>query len=268
MTCSVYIDESGEAGISRIRTGSAPGASPYFVLAAAVMPNAVRINARSVLSRVEARITRKWDHATDLTHSQTVFWARSASQVNLRFFAVISNKATLGTYSDRIARDPDKFYNKCAVYLLERVGKYLIEKGEDRETPEVYFEERNHDYDAMRRYIGKIKDNPMHSDAKYLRLFNPFAISSRTKKQEDLLKYADLASYAVYQCANKSNSNFEIPEPRYLEELSSRFGVDKSGKVIGAGIKCIHSLSSLSLDHDISRRLAQLRGLPMHHHRG
>lgn len=263
MICNVYIDESGEAGISQIRNGDVPGASPYFVLAAAVMPAAVTINARKVLREVEAKIVKKWRHATELNHAQTVYWARTAATVNLRFFAVISNKATLGSYSERIEKDPDKFYNKCAVYLLERVGRYLLAKNMADEPPNIYFESRNHDYDAMRRYIGKIKNNPLHSDATYLRAINPFAITARAKDEEALLKYADLASYAVYQCANKSKSNFQIPEPRYLEEISRRFGVDEKARVVGAGIKCIHTLKDLHLDTDIAQRIERMRGDPM-----
>ncbi|WP_165352750.1 DUF3800 domain-containing protein [Loktanella sp. IMCC34160] len=263
MSVSVFIDESGEAGISKVRTDISPGASPYFVLAAAVMPNAVTINAKSVLAEVEAKIGKHSDHATDLGHSQTVYWSRKAAGINLRFFAVVSNKSTLGEYSERIRNDPDKFYNKCAVYLLERVGKYLLSKDLGSTEPRVVFESRNHDYDAMRRYIGKIKDNPMHSDARYLRVFNPFAITALAKPQEPLLKFADLAAHAVYQCSNKTRSNFFIPEPRYLEELSKRFGADERGRIIGNGLKCIHSLEQLDLDKDVEERIRRMRAFPM-----
>ena len=263
MVCQVYIDESGEAGIARVRTNTTHGASPYFVLAAAVMPNAVRIQAERTLTSVEESIPKKWSHVTDLTHAQTVYWAREASKANLRFFAVISNKSTLGAYSNRIAMDPDKFYNKCAVYLLERIGRYLVAKNMAQEPPEVCFERRNHDYDAMRRYIGKIKDNPIHSDANYLKVFNPFAIVARAKGEERLIKYADLAAHAAYQCANKTPSNHFIPEVRYLEEISSRFGADENGRIIGSGIKCIHSLRDLALDSDVEQKISALRAYPM-----
>ena len=114
----------------------------------------------------------------------------------------------------------------------------------------------------MRRYILKIKENPLHTEAKYLSIYNPFSIVSRSKDEEALLKYADIAAHAVYQCANKSETNFSIPEPRYLKELSRRFGVDNKGKVLGTGIKCIHSLSDLQLDPEIETFLDQLRGAP------
>ncbi len=263
MSCLVYIDESGESGIAKIREGRQGGSSPYFVLAAAVMPRAVAINAKRVLDAVNSDLGKKWSHATDLSHSQTVYWARRSVDVNLRYFAVIYNKATLGAYSERIQKDPQKFYNKCAVYLLERVGKYLLNRGYANEPPTVVFETRNHDYDAMRRYIGKIKDSPMHSDAKYLRMVNPFAITTRSKEEDSLLRYADLASYAVYQCANKTPKNFYIPEPRYFVELSKKFGADQSGKILGNVIKTIHTLEQLNLDTDIESLFRSIKAAPM-----
>lgn len=262
MVSKIFIDESGETGISKVRSGKKSGASPYFVMAAAVMPEAATINARQVLKDAMATIPKKWKHATDLNHSQTVYLAREMAKPNLRFFAVVSNKATLGDYANMIEFEPHKFYNKCAVYLLERIGKYLMAKGLEDEVPEVCFEKRNHDYDAMRRFIGKIKDNPLHEDAKYLQVFNPFAISAREKHEEELLKYADIAAHAVYQCANKSEANFGIPEPRYLEELAPKFGVDMSGKILGTGLKCIHSIEQLKLDMDVTRKLKALRAAP------
>lgn len=264
MKCSVFIDESGDLGIKTVRSDGKPGASPYFVMAAAVMPQATAIHARKLLDDVEAAIPKTWAHATDLNHSQTVFFARSASRINARYFAVVSRKATLGDYADEIEWNPHKFYNKCAHYLLERVGKYLSISGYDSQEPDVIFEDRNHNFDTLIRYIGKIKENPGHENALYLRHFNPFGFVTREKKEERLLKFADLASYSVYQCVNKTPSNFEIPEPRYLQELSSRFGCDGKGVILGTGIKCIHSLESLALDADIGRTLQSLRATPPH----
>lgn len=264
MACKIFIDESGEAGIAKVRNEKSGGASPYFVLAAAVMPSAAAVHAASVLKEVnEVFLPKKWSHATDLNHSQTVFWAKSATKVNLRFFAVISNKSTLGDYAELIEKSPDKFYNKCAVYLLERVGKYLSAKRLAHEVPEIIFEQRNHDYDAMRRYIGKIKDNPMNENAKFLRVFNPFAIVSRAKDEDPLLKYADIAAHSVYQCVNKTHTNYGIPEPRYLEELSKRFGADEKGTILGSGIKCIHALDDLKLDTEIKSKLLGMKARPM-----
>jgi hypothetical protein len=215
MKCTVLIDESGDLGIKTVRADGKPGASPYFVMAAAVMPEAAAIQARKVLTTVEAAIPRKWGHATELNHFQTVYFSRQAALVNARYFAIISKKSTLKDYAQEIAWDPHKFYNKCAHYLLECVGKYLSLAGYDAAEPHVIFEDRNHNFDTLIRYIGKIKETPFHENAVYLQRFNPFAFVTREKSQEPLLKYADLASYSVYQCVNKIESNFGIPEPRY-----------------------------------------------------
>lgn len=262
MGCTVYIDESGDTGIRTVRSDGSPGASPYFVMAAAVMPNATKIIARQKLSVIQSRIGKDWKHATDMNHSQTVYFCRSATELNLRFFAVVSKKSTLGDYADEISWEPHKFYNKCAHYLLERVGSYLAAKGELLKDPDVVFEGRNHDFDALRRYIGVIKENPHHTNAKYLDGFNPFGFVERAKNEESLLKFADLAAHSVYQCLNKIPSNFNIPEPRYMNELQTRFGADENGKVLGVGLKCIHTIDHIDLDGDIKSMWEKLRAKP------
>jgi hypothetical protein len=264
MKCFVYVDESGDLGIRKVRTDASIGASPYFVLAAAVMPSATRIVAKKLLEDVERDIPKAWKHATDLNHMQTVYFCRRAAELNLRFFAVISHKATLAEYANEIDWDPHKFYNKCSHYLLECVGKYMAINDFTSEYPDVVFEDRNHNFDTLIRYVQKIKDTPFHTKATYMRHFNPMAFVTRAKHEEPLLKFADLAAHAVYQCVNKIEKNFGITEPRYIEELSGRFGCDEKGLVLDTGLKCIHSLDSLQLDTEIHEKFKKLRATPRH----
>jgi Protein of unknown function (DUF3800) len=262
MKCYVYIDESGDLGIKTVRGDGKLGATPYFVLAAAVMPRAATLAAKTLLQEVEATIPKQWKHATDLNHMQTVYFCRRAAALNVRFFAVISNKATLNEYADEINWDPHKFYNKCSHYLLECVGKYMAINGFTSEYPDVVFEERNHNFDTLIRYTQTIKDNPFHTHASYIKHFNPFAFVTRGKNEEPLLKFADLAAHSVYQCVNKIEKNFHITEPRYLDEISKRFGCDEKGTVLGTGIKCIHTLDDLKLDPEIHSFFQKLRATP------
>jgi len=262
MKCSVFIDESGDAGISKVRIDGQRGSSPYFVLAAAVIPNTDLVGAKQILDAVETRIPKKWAHATDLNHPQKVFFAREASKLRVRYFSVISRKSTLGVYADEIRRDPDLYYNKCTHYLLECVGKYLSSFSTPTDEPDVVFENRNHDFDRLIRFIGAIKSNPHHENARYLRVFNPFGFIKREKREEALLKYADLAAFSTYQCVNKIEANFDIPETRYLREIAVRFGCDAKGAVLGSGIKCIQGLHALGLDEEIVDFLKSLRAMP------
>lgn len=132
----------------------------------------------------------------------------------------------------------------------------------DWEEPEVIFESTNKNYSSLISFIGKVRDNPMHFEARHLKIFNPFAFMQKEKSEEPLLKFADLASHAVYQCVNKTDTNFHIPEPRYLKEISSCFGADDKGKVLGVGLKCIHDVDQLDLDDDIADFWKELRAKP------
>jgi len=182
--------------------------------------------------------------------------------LHVRLFAVISNKATLGEYAARIDGDSQKFYNKCVEYLLERVCSYLSVIGAAEENVSVVLERRNHDYDAMLRYLLKVRENPLHSEAKSLTLLNPFSITTRVKGEEPLLEYADFVAHAVFQCVNKTKANHFIPERRYFEEISKRFAGDKSGRIINVGIKCIHDIGSLDLDADVKDVFVRTRVMP------
>lgn len=262
MKCFVYIDESGDTGLKTVRTEGAYGASPYFVLAAVVMPSATRVAAKKLLLEIEESIPKSWKHATELNHMQTVFFCRKAVELNARFFAVVSNKSTLKEYASDIEWSAHKFYNKCSHYLLERVGAYMSQNGFTSEYPDVVFEDRNHDFDKLIRYHQKIKETPHHTEAKYIGLFNPMAFVTRTKSEEPLMKFADLAAHAVYQCVNKIEKNFFITEPRYFEELSTRFACDEKGVILGTGIKCIHSLADIKLDPEVRAKFEKARATP------
>lgn len=263
---TVYIDESGEAGVSRIRDGKSGGASPYFVLGAVLSNSASEIATKSAFSKFRATIRKDtWKHATDLGHSEKVLLARTLGAQPIRFFAVMSHKATLGNYKDKIDQDAQKFYNKCVKYLLENVCSYLISTGHSDADLRLVLERRNHDYDAMIRYIGRVKDNPIYEQSKSLRIFNPFAISTLPKGETVMLDVADFVSHAVYQCSNKVSSNYWIPETRYFSEMSSRFAGDKLGLILGVGIQCIKGLDEMKLDGDVARLLSSSKSrLPSH----
>jgi hypothetical protein len=263
MPFRVFIDESGEAGIAKVRSDVAQGASPYFVLGAAVFQPASEINAKRILLDVKNAISKKsWKHATQLDHAEKVLLARRFSEIQGRYFAVVSNKSTLGEYKDLIESDPQKFYNKCLKYLLELICRYLQGSNVQPDQLSVVLERRNHDYDAMYRYLTRVKENPIYPESRSLSILNVFGISHIEKGNEELLEYADFVSHAVYQLTNKSSANYCIPEPRYFQELSKRFAADRSGRIIETGIKCIHSIDDLQLDSDIKKILQTARADP------
>lgn len=254
MSFNVYIDESGEAGIAKVRGKTSRGASPYFVMAAAVGQPTAEVHAKNALHEIRNRIGKKtWKHATDLKHEQKVLLARELGRLPIRFFAVVSRKSTLDSYGDDIGHNPHMFYNKCAKYLIESICDYLAPHLSSPDELSIYFEEMNHDYDAMRRYLLKVRDNPFYRQSKQLSVMNPFCISTLKKGKNEMMEVADFVAHSVFQCVNQSDSNFGIPEPRYFLELSSRFAGDKSGKPIGVGLKFIKGIEKMGLEPEVER---------------
>lgn len=263
MSFRVFIDESGQAGIARVRDGDVPGATPYMVLAAVVVQPAAEIEVRKAVRQFRSKIGKSsWKHATDLSHAQKALFCRTISKLPIRIFALISKKDTLEEYKDKIDSDPQAYYNKCVQYLLEKVFAYLAPSLEGSEQTSIVFERRNHDYDRMIRFLGKVKDSPIYPESRALTYLNPFSITSIPKGEEDILEVADLVAHGVFQCVNKSSSNYQLPEYRYFEELQSRFGADGRGRVLGTGLKCVHSVDAIGLDGNIREKFLSARAKP------
>lgn len=90
MKFSVYIDESGEAGISKIRGSGKPGASQYLVLGAVVCAPTAEVHLKNMMEEFRRTIRKQsWRHATDLGHFEKVFLAREVNRMPVRLFSVV-----------------------------------------------------------------------------------------------------------------------------------------------------------------------------------
>ena len=125
------------------------------------------------------------------------------------------------------------------------------------------------EYGRVRNVVGtetfyeflnsKIRNNPMHTEAKKLNAINPFSITFEKKKAEPLFFIPDFGAHALYQCFNRSPQNFGIPETRYLHELRNVFHRhEKTLKIDGYGIKYIQNINQLHADPDVSAFLKNL----------
>jgi hypothetical protein len=129
---TLLVDESGEAGIGKIRSGSLGGASPYMTLGAVLIENRSRDTLEKLLDEIRKDFKRKSLHCSELNHYQLIHYARQIAKQRVRLFGVISRKATLGPYKSAISDDNKKYYNKCVQYLLERVGWFVETRKIDR----------------------------------------------------------------------------------------------------------------------------------------
>ena len=257
---TLFIDESGEAGIEKIRSNSSGGASPYMTLGACLIPNHRLEFYRAVVESIRADIGKPTLHCSKLSHYQIVHFARSVIKDKIRLFGVISKKSTLGSYKSNIDGDSSKYYNKCSQYLLERVGWFLESRGIKADNVDIIFEEANIDYEKMKNLLRKCQRSPRWKNTEKLKNISVEKISTKKKNEECLLEIADLAAHSIYKCVDKYDKNFGIPEPRYLRELSNRFfGHPETKIVVGAGLYCVHSIEDIELDEDVKEIVVGLK---------
>lgn len=260
MKYRVVIDESGEAGIKKIRTDTSPGASPYLTLGAAFY----RIEQEDKIIRTleEAKtILGKDDlHCSKLDHFSKIRYIRTIKNCKFLSFGTISDKNTLGDYRASIEEDSKKYYNKCSQYLLEQIGRMLKEYSTDPAEVEIIFEEGNFDYEKLRSLIAKCQQNPMHENTKLLNFIVVKNITQTPKAKLPTLTIADLIAHSLYKCVHKSLANHDITEFRYIDELRSKFYADTTTRLIlGHGIKCIHDIRKLRIDDEIAEKLSVLK---------
>lgn len=249
---TLYIDESGEAGISKIRSSEARGASPYMVLGAALIPSVCETSINERLSRIADKLGKEFLHCNKLNHQQKVYFSREVSRERFLAFGVISYKDTLKAYSDAINKSSDLYYNKCSQYLLEKVSLFMHSNDENEGDIDIVFETGNFDYESFKNLIRKCQKSPIYKSTKLLRYIDTKKITSKSKSEESLLQLPDLVAHALYKCVDKNDGNYGIPEPRYLNELKSKFFQDtETGKIDGYGLKAVHNLKQLSLDPEI-----------------
>ena len=120
-TYTFYIDESGDAGTSQVRSDAEGGASPYMTLGGVLVRDNDEQRLKQFLTDMKSRLGIKTLHCADMNHNRKVYYARNAATQHIVCFGVISFKQTLEGYKEDIGDEYWRYYHKCAQYLLERL---------------------------------------------------------------------------------------------------------------------------------------------------
>ena len=240
-----YVDESGDAGIGKIRTKTNGGASPYMTMGGVLVPNIKYETLKVALNEFREEVTNQDDlHCKRLRHEQKVRFSEFLRSQRVLCFGVISLKSTLGAYKKDIGNDSSLYYNKCAQYLLERLGVFLYTHDIPEGNIDIVFEKGN--YNKLKGLIAKCQENPIHSNSKYLKRID---VNRIDKKDEPLLQLSDLVAHSLYRAVYGGEHN--VYENRYLECIRSRFFKKNEGEIIGNGIYAVHSIKNLALPEEI-----------------
>lgn len=257
---TLFVDESGEPGIVKVRSVESDGSSPYMTLGAVLIRSNDRDAIQATIDELKSDFKKSDLHCSKLRHFQKLHMIKKLQYHKMKFFGTISKKETLGVYKDRISNDSDLYYNKCAQYLLERVGWFLENSGIDSKDVDIVFEKGNFDYEKMRNFIRKCQKNPMHHLTRKLSCIDANRIVAKSKDEDQLLQTADMVAHALFKIVDDSHRSFGITETRYANDLSKNFFADPvTGKIVGAGIYCVHSAEKLGLSPENTNFLNELR---------
>jgi len=248
---TLFVDESGDQDLDKFRTDERQfGSDPYLVFGGVLIPTKHLDGYRAFLNELRAELDVKALHCTDLSHLKRCCFARRVVSLRVLLFGVVSKKATIEDYRKQIEGDKEKqdYYNKCAGYLLERVGHFMHDEKIGSDQLSVVFEKKTHDYQRLRNYVRQIGTTPFDRRANYLSRIDPLSIRAEGKKEEPLLGLADLASFSIYQAFAETKSNFSIPEQRYLREIKEKFWKNpETGQIANHGIKFIKGPVNMKL---------------------
>ncbi len=245
MSYRFFIDESGDEGID----SSNQFQSKHFILGAFLIHENNIPRVEQSLKADEDYLNRQI-HFCEMKHESKVFFTKKLSTLPLHFFGLISDKKGLerGNYREQIQGHKGRFYNKNVKYLLEKVGKFCQETGL-RVTSITFDKINNKDYVQLQRYLWKINENPLHSNARFLQHLDLNSIYAKAKNEEPLLKIADVVSNSIYRaCTPDRHGN---TEHRYLDILRHNFHCDMYGKIMHHGIQEVpRGFSQLNLEKE------------------
>lgn len=256
------VDESGHAGINKIRSSTHGGASPFMTLGGALIRERSRGEIEADLIRIAQKAGINHIHCKDIkNHFKIVYCAREISKLDVRLFGLISRKDTLGSYREKIEHSHSKYYNKCVQYLLEKLALFLQNNNIDGSLVNIVFEDFNNDFEKLKNLIRACQRKPHYEQTKLLQHLDIDRMSVKSKCDEPLLQIADVAAHALFKCVDKEPKQCEITEPRYFKELSSAFAANpKTKRIANYGLHCVHNISALRLEPEISAMFYTIEG--------
>ena len=258
---TLYVDESGDAGIKKVRSATEGGATPYFVFGAVLINNDMHDPLCNAVQEIAQLFRTDFLHCNRLDHAQKKYFARTISQQPIMLFGLISRKDTLGNYKEYIKADAFRFHNKCAGYLLECVGEFLASQDIDAGDVDVIFEKGPFDYDALGNFIRYCQQTPKYPRNKLLRNIEANNINARPKEDGVLFQVADMVAHALFRAVDINARYCNLPEPQYLIELHKRFYHHPETKTLNNyGFKAIGGLFKAQVPQEVRDLLISFRG--------
>lgn len=253
---TVLIDEAGDVGLKGVLPDPSFGPTQYFCVCATI----INEDNRQVIESALRALPFHKDilHASRLSHFEKAFLGRTIASLPLGMLGAISNKLSLLEYFSDATKTPTHFYNKVMQYLLERVGQALGKFGISAQNVSIRLEARAQQYSSLISFVDAIQKNPLDPRAIPIRNIDRFSISTIKKSDDICMAVSDFGANALFSAVRRDGKTFGLSETRYLHECRNVFLASKDGKLVGGGIKAIHSVSDLALAPDSAAFLETL----------
>jgi Protein of unknown function (DUF3800) len=247
----VYIDEAGDEGFGKLKTGSAGGQSHWLLLGAAITRNAADKQLPAWRDQMLQRFPEKKQrdlHFRYLNHAQKVVVCQEIAKRPIAGCVTFSNKATIpDTRRAELFKRPGQLYNYLVRWLLERVTVYCAQDARDLQIEcrvKVVFSRRGGtDYDAMSEYMRLMRDGkerfPPTRSIDW-QAFSPDDIAVEAHGKWAGLQIADAITSAFFHAVEPNG--YGNLEPRYADCLRDTMIRDAGASVLGFGVAPVPSL--------------------------
>lgn len=249
-----YVDEAGDDGLQKIKTGTERGASEWMVMSA-VLVKAER--EKEVLEWAKQIIQKLNQHQLAHIHFQKLenekkeIACSELAKLPIRVFALISHKRNMQGYKNIRAEKAKVnrtawFYCWMSKLLLERVTKYCGSRtrrdyGEQR-TVRIEFSDRGgvniDDIRAYYKYIGDQSRLGMLFNSTFdldWSVINPTDMHIYPNKDRAGLQLADISASAFFTGLELSKEG--TTKPQFAKMLLPRLCRDRKNKIYGFGVK-------------------------------
>ena len=258
---TVYIDESGDDGLSKFREpGSSGGSSHYLVIGACILRASRDLEIVSLRDRIKSECAPKKKgraiHFKDFNHNQRRRACQLISGQNLRLSSVVGLK---NAPEAKVFTQKNQLYFYLTRFLIERISWFcrdyrgIVREGDGR--AKITFSRRGGlSYDGFKAYLRHLRDSSETSV--HWPAIDIDAVDAQDHSRVAGLQIADIGTSAIASAFEKDP--FGNTEGAYISELARNI-YNRNGNYLSYGIKVLPNQEKLNLTDEQAKVLRQFQ---------
>lgn len=258
---NVYIDESGDDGLSNFRQpGAGGGASHWLAIGACIVRSSRDLELVALRDKIKNECRPKTKgraiHFKDMNHNQKKRSCQIISGEPLRFSVVLGLKNTEA--AEKFV-EKNQLYFYLTRYLIERVSwlcrdyRKTVKEGDGR--AKLIFSRRGGlNYDAFKRYLEHLRTN-VETEIHWPTI-DIASVDAQDHSRRAGLQLADIGTSAV--AAAIEHDKYGNVEDAYINEIRPNI-YNRGGNYLSYGLKFLPKLQQAKLSEAQSRALGNFK---------